>query len=283
MDIKQATKYIKESLKGIYPATEIEAFTKIIFSDVFNINAIEFYTHKDKKLSEHQIETLKNIIGRLLKHEPLQYIIGFTEFYDLKFEVNSNVLIPRQETEELVDLIIKKSDNNETFKILDIGTGSGCIALSLKNSLPKSTVTACDFSDEALEMAKLNAKINNLDLEFLEIDILNEDVTNSLGKFDLIVSNPPYVRELEKEMMSENVLDYEPEMALFVDDNDPLIYYNAITNFALNHLKKGGRLYFEINEFLGKEMKNLLLQSGFKDVIVYKDLNNKDRMTSARL
>jgi len=283
MDIKQAVKYIKESLKGIYPETEIGAFTKIIFSDVFNINAIEFYTHKDKKLSEHQIEKLKNIIERLLKHEPLQYIIGFTEFYDLKFEVNRDVLIPRQETEELVDLIIKDSDKNDALKILDIGTGSGCIALSLKNSLPKSIVTACDFSAEALDMAKKNAKINDLELEFLEINILNEDATNSLGKFDLIVSNPPYVRELEKKMMSENILDYEPEMALFVDDNDPLIYYKAITNFALNHLNKGGRLYFEINEFLGKEMKSLLLESGFNDVIVYQDLNDKYRMTSARL
>jgi release factor glutamine methyltransferase len=222
-------------------------------------------------------------IKDLLKNKPLQYIIGETEFCDLKFKVNENVLIPRPETSELVHLITNRQQttDNSQLTILDIGTGSGCIAISLAKQLPQSQVYALDISEKALCVAKDNAYINNVDITFIHDDILS--LRNKIEtKFDIIVSNPPYVRDLEKAEMRDNVLNCEPHNALFVSDNDPLIFYRNILEFAKTHLKENGEVWFEINEYLGKEMTDLCLEMGFSNVNIYKDFREKERFLSVR-
>lgn len=232
--------------------------------------------HK-RKLSASEEKKFEDALLRLLKHEPIQYIIGETEFFGLKFKVNKNVLIPRPETEELVDWILKdlKSSGKKELSILDIGTGSGCIAISLAKELPNARVSAMDISDGALQIASSNAKMNNVEIDFILQDILK--TTELPEKYDLIVSNPPYVRELEKKEMQRNVLENEPEMALYVKDLEPLIFYQKITKLAETGLKQGGSLYFEINQYLGKETAEILSSSGFKS-FSGKDIFGNDRM-----
>ena len=231
----------------------------------------------------------ENALKALKNHEPIQYIIGQTEFYGLPFYVNENTLIPRPETEELVELILSNTtannhlelvEVNNQFNILDIGTGTGCIAISLAKQLPNANVSAIDVSAKALEMANKNAQLNQVDINFIENDILKicNSELDSATKFDIIVSNPPYVRQLEKQQMQDNVLNHEPHLALFVEDENPLIFYRAITQFATKNLKPNGELYFEINEYLGKEMMALLEAFGFKNIQLKQDLFGKDRM-----
>lgn len=219
----------------------------------------------------------------LLKNKPIQYIIGETEFCDLKFKVNENVLIPRPETSELVHLIVnsQRSTANSQQSILDIGTGSGCIAISLAKMISGSEVYALDISEKALEVAKENAVNNNVEVTFIHDDILS--LKNKIDtKFDIIVSNPPYVRELEKAEMRDNVLNWEPHNALFVSDNNPLIFYRIILEFAKSHLKENGEIWFEINEFLGKEMTELCNEMGFSQVEVFNDFRGKERVLLVR-
>lgn len=272
--------YIRQSLKEYYPITEINAFIKIIFKDIFNINILDIYTGKDINLSDNQLKELEGILGRLKKYEPIQYIIGYTEFYGIQLQVNSNVLIPRPETEEMVDVILKENKETENLNILDIGTGSGCIALVMANNLKTPKVTGWDISEKALETARSNAQKLKLDIIFEKKDILNIDLTNQ--QYDIIVSNPPYVTEEEKAYMEHNVLDWEPENALFVPDNDPLLYYDAIARFGLKTLLENGRIYFEINQLFGKEMANKMQLLGYRDVSILKDMAGKDRIIKAK-
>jgi release factor glutamine methyltransferase len=282
LDLKQV--YHNE-LDAIYGKEEVESFFFISTEHYLNAPRFQFSLQPDFTLTNSETEQFFSILSDLKQQKPIQYIIGETEFYGLPFKVNEGVLIPRPETEELVALIIQslKSQelNSRVIKILDIGTGSGCIAISLAKNLPNAEVYALDVSKEALKVAKANAELNNVQITFVEVDILNEstwDLEFKALEFDVIVSNPPYVRELEKAEIKPNVLDNEPHLALFVDDHNPLAFYKVITNFAVRNLKQKGPLYFEINQYLGKETKQLLIDRDFEDVTLLKDLNGSDRM-----
>ncbi len=285
MTIREAKIYIRTELSDFYPGNEITSFIKTVFLDIFNISSVELILKDNSFLSSKEVKILKDVLTGLKAYEPLQYITGYTEFYGLKIKVNKHVLIPRPETEELVDLIINENKQRQNLKILDIGSGSGCIAVSLAKNLSKSNVFAVDVSLEALNVTKSNTSANNVKVSFIQGNIL-ESLSDYVAferrltyrKFDIIVSNPPYVTFSEKELMEKNVLDYEPGLALFVKDKKPLIYYDAIAKFAKQHLAPHGKLYFEINEKFGNEIKDLLLSAGFKDVEIIKDINGKDRI-----
>lgn len=281
--VKDIRKYYCEQLCSIYDKEEANAMILILFDHYFKIDRVRMALEPNLRLSESEMLTFHFAVKDLLKNKPLQYIIGETEFCDLKFKVNENVLIPRPETSELVHLIAKsqKSTVNSQQSILDIGTGSGCIAISLAKQLPQSQVYALDISEKALCVAKDNAYINNVDITFIHDDILS--LRNKIEtKFDIIVSNPPYVRDLEKAEMRDNVLNWEPHNALFVSDDDPLIFYRNILEFTKTHLKENGEVWFEINEYLGKEMKDLCCEMGFSNVNIYKDFREKERFLSVR-
>lgn len=281
--VKDIRKYYCDQLYSIYDKEEANAMILILFEHYFKIDKVRMALEPNLRLSESEMLTFHFAVKDLLKNKPLQYIIGETEFCDLKFKVNENVLIPRPETSELVHLIAKsqKPKVNSQQSILDIGTGSGCIAISLAKQLPQSQVYALDISEKALCVAKDNAYINNVDITFIHDDILS--LRNKIEtKFDIIVSNPPYVRDLEKAEMRDNVLNWEPHNALFVSDNDPLIFYRNILEFAKTHLKENGEVWFEINEYLGKEMKDLCCEMGFSNVNIYKDFREKERFLSVR-
>ena len=281
--VKDIRKYYCEQLCSIYDKEEANAMILILFDHYFKIDRVRMALEPDLRLSESEMLTFHFAVKDLLKNKPLQYIIGETEFCDLKFKVNENVLIPRPETSELVHLITNRQQttDNSQLTILDIGTGSGCIAISLAKQLPQSQVYALDISEKALCVAKDNAYINNVDITFIHDDILS--LRNKIEtKFDIIVSNPPYVRDLEKAEMRDNVLNWEPHNALFVSDDDPLIFYRNILEFAKTHLKENGEVWFEINEYLGKEMKDLCCEMGFSNVNIYKDFREKERFLSVR-
>jgi release factor glutamine methyltransferase len=285
LDLKQL--YHNE-LDAIYGKNEVESFFFMCTEHLLNAPRFQFSLQPDFTLTNSETHTFVEILSGLKQHKPIQYLLGETEFYGLRFKVNEDVLIPRPETEELVDLIIRydtersrSAHENIKLKILDIGTGSGCIAISLAKNLPNSRVYALDVSKTALNVAKTNAEQNEVEITFVEADILDSESWNLDFKeleFDIIVSNPPYVRQLEKVEIQSNVLDYEPHLALFVEDNNPLQFYKAITNFAVNNLKAEGELYFEINQYLGDETKQLLIDANFKNIELLKDLNNNFRM-----
>lgn len=270
--------YIRQSLNGFYSEMEIKAFTRIILCDVFHLNPLDIYVGKDIKLSEEQTRELDDILSKLRIYEPIQYITGDTYFYGLTFNVNHNVLIPRPETEELVDLIVR--ENKEiNLKLLDIGTGSGCIAISLDLNLLDSEVSAWDISKEALSVATNNADKLCAKVKFVEKNILNAVAVNE--HFDIIVSNPPYVTEKEKVDMERNVIDWEPGLALFVPDEDPLLFYRVISTLGLNALNEGGRIYFEINRAFGQKTKEMMEGLGYHQVEVLKDMSGNDRIIKA--
>ena len=277
--VRDIRKYYCEQLCSVYDNDEANAMILILLEHYFNITRIKMALEPDMRLSESEMLTFHFAVKDLLKNKPIQYVIGETEFCDLKFKVNENVLIPRPETSELVMKIINSQQPtaNSQQLILDIGTGSGCIAISLAKNLPNSKVYALDISEKALEVAKENAINNDADITFIHDDILNLK-NNIETEFDIIVSNPPYVRELEKAEMRDNVLDWEPYNALFVSDNDPLIFYRNILEFAKSHLKENGEIWFEINEYLGKEMADLCKEYGFSDVEIFKDFRGKERI-----
>jgi len=278
--MKSTIQYIEKELAGVYPNTEIDGFTRLIFEAICGWGFTEQVAKKHERISVTDFEKIESIVSRLKKFEPIQYILKETEFYGLKLKVNPSVLIPRPETEELVQWILQ-SKLPANARILDIGTGSGCIALALKNQLKNSEITGIDISEMALETATKNARLNNLDVRFFQADILKWEAF-SWEKYDIIVSNPPYIRESEKQQMHANVLEYEPTNALFVTDNDPLVFYRAISAFAKKYLTEKGRLYFEINENLGSEMSQLLLENGFRDIEISNDINGKNRMVCCR-
>ena len=274
--IKKVISFIKSELKNHYQQNEITSFVFLIFEHLFNYSKAQLHIFQDKEISEDIYLKITKIITDLKTFKPIQYIFGSTEFYNLPFYVSVEVLIPRPETEELVDWIITENKNRQ-IKILDIGTGSGCIAISLAKNLPKSKVTASDISEKALNIVHQNSKLNNIQIETIQLDILN--LPNDFNdKYDIIVSNPPYITEKEKSLMHQNVLEHEPHLALFVPNESPLLFYNAITKFAKTHLNNNGKLYYEINEAFGNETITLLEQNDFKEISLRKDINNKDRM-----
>lgn len=275
-NIKEIILWINSELKSIYPASEINAFVSIIFHYLLNYSKTQLLVNEDKILPTKTIQEINHIVSELKLHKPIQYIIGRTEFYNLNFSIISGVLIPRPETEELVHWVINEN-KGEFFKILDIGTGSGCIAISLAKNMPGSVVYAMDISEDALTLTRKNSMLNNVEIHLTQGDILrNKCLLNET--FDVIVSNPPYVRESEKKYMQANVLDYEPHNALFVPDDDYLLFYRKILEFSHTHLNPNGKVYFEINESFGNEVGLLLEEKNFSEILIKKDLNGKDRM-----
>ena len=280
MTFKQNQTYFLNLLASKYTEEEILFFFRILCEDFFDLPRHKLAFQLDEQLSEEQQTKLNNALLLLQQEYPLQYIIGHTEFYGLKIKVNSSTLIPRPETEELVDWIISSTNKNKEVKILDIGTGSGCMAISLAKNLPKSKVFALDISAEAIKTAKENALINKVNVQFKEANILNAPEIHET--FDIIVSNPPYVLESEKDLMKKNVLDFEPETALFVKDTDALIFYRAIAELSREKLNPDGVLFFEINENKGNQTMDLLKQQNFINIEIKKDYREKDRMVKAQ-
>lgn len=270
--------HIKQLLTGIYSEAEIKSFTKIIFTEVFHLNMLDIYMGKDINLSANQLRELDEILVRLQKYEPIQYIVGCETFFGMSFHVTPAVLIPRPETEELVSLIIKENAGYPA-RILDIGTGSGCIAISLSKNLPQSKVSSWDVSEEALLVARQNNDVLGASVSFNQVDILEYQPNDEA--FDVIVSNPPYVTVSERVDMEENVLHWEPSLALFVPDNDPLLFYRKIAEIGLRLLTPNGNIYFEINQAFGKETAELLLGLGYRNAEIVKDIFGKDRIVKA--
>jgi release factor glutamine methyltransferase len=328
------TKFIKE-LSSLYDDKEMESFFYLILENFHQIKRIDLALNPEMKMNDKQLLHWERVLAHLKKQKPIQYILGETEFYGLPFLVNENTLIPRPETEELVELIIKQNSKSEIppepkvngaklnskLKILDIGTGSGCIAISLAKNISNAEVFAIDISEKALAVAQKNAAINKVKVNFIQADILKinnlEQLPTSNSQlptpsfqlptsifhlpssnsqlptsnfhlpssnsqlptpFDIIVSNPPYVRNLEKAEINPNVMEYEPHLALFVEDDDALLFYRKIAQLALKNLSPKGKLYFEINQYLGKETVELIKSYGFKKVVLYKDIYGNDRM-----
>ncbi len=280
MTIKQAYQQFCTEIQKVYPLRETLSMARIVFEDEFGVTNFE----RVSTLEKAQMDRLSEISDRLLKQEPLQYILGQADFYGLKFMVNENVLIPRPETEELVYWILedlKVSPLTAPIRLLDIGTGSGCIAITLKKKAPDLSVDALDYSKKALEVAKVNAAKNEVFLNFIEADILKKE--DWIAKqYSIIISNPPYIPNSEKDLMPLNVKEFEPGMALFVADDDPLIFYRTVTQFAKQNLAKNGKLFFEMNEFNAAKVHQILEQEGFGNIEIKKDLSGKDRMIMAK-
>ena len=281
MKLKDIQGVFHKELDVIYGKEEVDSFFFILIETYYTVTRMQLALQPDYEVDHYN--TILDALQLLKNEQPIQYILGDTEFYGLPFKVNKHTLIPRPETEELVDWVINQQPKaiNQQLNILDIGTGSGCIAVSLAKSLPNAKVYALDVSKEALKIAMQNAELNHVAVEFIEADILNittygSDFKNL--KFDLIVSNPPYVREQEKEFMTPNVVNNEPHLALFVKDENPLQFYQAITQFALDNLNKEGVLFFEINEYLGHDMIQLLKNNNFNNIELKQDIFKKDRM-----
>jgi len=290
MNIREFRDYFKITLKKLYPASEIDTFLFLLLEEYLNFKRIDIVLKSNFNISSEVLTLLKSSTKLLQQEIPIQYIIGKTEFYGFPFILNEHVLIPRPETEELVTFILDKVSKLEsyhtikkenTIKILDIGTGSGCIPIALKKSLPLAEISALEKSNKALRIAKKNTHLNKVDINLIQQDILKTTQLNNT--YDIIVSNPPYVRESEKKEIKNNVLNNEPHMALFVEDNNPLIFFDKIAELAKNHLTKNGLLFFEINQYLGKETVDLLRLKGFNTIEIKKDIFGHDRVIIASI
>lgn len=268
-----------DEIKDFYDDGEAKANIFYLLNGSLNLDKIAILINRPLRIETAKLDTLHNDIERLKNFEPVQYIVGHTEFYGLTIKVNPSVLIPRPETEELADLVVRENAGS-VLKILDIGTGSGCIALAIKSKIASSDVYACDISPEALSLAKENSMLNKLDVNFFLLDILNDNLPGE--GFDIWVSNPPYVRESEKNLMHPKVLKYEPALALFVDQDDPLLYYREILKQGKSRLNENGKVYFEINEAYGNEMLELLKEQGYRKGRIIRDINGKDRIATAK-
>jgi len=265
--------YFKAELLGITQEREVISWAYIVIQYLLGYNRSDCIIYADQLITPEITDRIQQIVRDLKTQKPLQYILAETEFYGMKFKMNEHTLIPRPETEELVDWVLQEKFNS----VLDIGTGSGCISIALaKHS--KATISAIDISEMALKVAKENAAINEVKIDFIQQDVLQ---THSLQKVDVIISNPPYVLESEKKKMKTNVLQYEPHLALFTPDKEPLLFYKKIGNLAAKSLNCGGKLYFEINEKYGNEILKMLSKIGFVDIALKKDINDKDRMVKA--
>jgi release factor glutamine methyltransferase len=293
MLLKQYKSHFFDALKNIQYEQEIESFFFILTEYLHNLKRVDVALNPNFELSEAAIEKWNSILTELKQEKPIQYITGEAWFYGLKFEVNENTLIPRPETEELVEWILNSpiTQHQTPITILDIGTGSGCIPISLKSNVPQANVSAIDVSEQALEVAKRNAALNKVTINFIQANILEvqdlsklpSSMSNHPSFYNIIVSNPPYVRNLEKQEIKKNVLDYEPHLALFVEDTDALLFYRKIAQLALKNLSPNGLLFFEINQYLGKETVELLESLGFKNIELKKDIYGNDRMVKCSI
>jgi release factor glutamine methyltransferase len=284
--MQQTLQYIQQQLQGLYLTSEIKSFFYLILEFVCKKDKYILLRDKDNQLSSNELIQIQGIVEELKKFRPIQYILGETEFYGLKFKVNENVLIPRPETEELVDRIIRHASGlfpqerkSPAKSVLDIGTGSGCIAVALAKQIPGASVYALDISEKALEVALQNAQANGVSVSFFQQDIF-EDNPFSVFRFpfSIIVSNPPYIVPSEKQQMSPNVLNYEPHQALFVPEEQPLLFYERIADLGLKHLEKNGFLFFETGSLFGKAIAEMLRKKGYQSVELLKDISGKDRM-----
>jgi release factor glutamine methyltransferase len=298
MKLGEAEKYIQQQLATVYDEVESTNIARLVLEDCTSFSRNEILLQRQDEINNEQEEKIAAAIKRLQQHEPVQYVLQKAWFYGLELYVDKNVLIPRPETEELVDWIIKDvkangaavfeknatdADATTQLKILDIGTGSGCIALALKKAMPKAEVWGCDISDEALNVARRNGSALNIRVDFQGIDFLSEAQQRSLPTVDIIVSNPPYIPLNEKDEMDANVVNHEPHTALFVPDNDALVFYQAIARFAKKRLYENGAIYLEIHENLGDTVLQLLKEEGYANVELKKDMQGKDRMVKASL
>ncbi|WP_333862322.1 peptide chain release factor N(5)-glutamine methyltransferase [Sphingobacterium sp.] len=272
----------QRELQTVYDSDEIKAIFFVVIAETFGLNRISYPFRKTVSVSDKDSADILRILQDLKKHRPIQYIFKKADFYGEVFHVDESVLIPRQETEELVDLIIKNHKSSPNLKIIDIGTGSGCIPITLSKQLNDAVVTAVDISKEAIKTAQENAKNLKTSIQFINADIFEWDYIFSDQQYDIIVSNPPYITPGEKQYMGKNVLAYEPELALFIEESAPLIFYDVISSFALKHLAPKGDLYFEINQYLGAEMEELINKKGFEQVKLIKDINGADRIIHAK-
>lgn len=277
MKLKEAIEQLRNGLAGVAEPQEVQAMIRIICEDIFNYDPVDVALRQESELPEFAQERITDLIARMRRHEPLQYIIGWARFHGHKFKVTPTVLIPRPETEQLVDLIVNENTASD-LHVLDMGTGSGCIAISLARALKFASVDALDVSRDALAVARENAAALKVKVRFFESDML---LPQPAATYDIIVSNPPYICWSERESMERNVKDYEPGQALFVPDNDPLMFYKAIAPYAQQSLEKGGRLYLEINQRFGNEVKRLLEDYGFEDVRIIQDSFGKVRFAAA--
>ncbi len=282
--VKNLIRDFHEKLAGIYPEQEIRQILYMLFDEYLGWTKTRVHLSLDAEIHEPEMNSFKLALGELVTGKPIQYILRKAWFNETLLKVGPGVLVPRPETEELCSII--QADHHEQqdqhFSILDVGTGSGCIAIDLKKKFPFSSVTAIDNSIQALEIAVENAFSNNCDVIFMHVDILNQSQWKAMGKYNLVVSNPPYIAESEKRQLHRNVIGFEPANALFVSDDDPLIFYRAICGFACTHLISTGSLYFEINERFGREVCELLVSFGFENVKILKDFHDRERFTSAK-
>lgn len=281
MTVKAIRKLFQKELEQHYPPEEIQALTSVLLEELKGWDKARIIVHADEELKASDEDFLFDALTRLRQFEPIQYILGKDEFFGMSLEVGPGVLIPRPETEELIYLLASFFDKEKALCILDVGTGSCCIALALSKQFPNALVSACDISDTALQFARRNADKNHLAVNFFKADMLKPEIDFPDKSYDLIVSNPPYVRESEKKQMQRNVLDYEPATALFVPDEDPLKFYYALHDLAIKKLKPGGIVALEINEFLGEET-TMVFRKSFADVKLHKDIMGKNRFITAR-
>ena len=283
MTLNEARTVLTKELKNVYETDELRNIIELVIEHITNMSRAEQVKNKVPYLTCTQLEDLDAITERLKKNEPVQYVLGEAWFAGMKFKVNKNVLIPRPETEELVDWIVKESQKSKvkSQNIIDIGTGSGCIPITLKHQLPEANVSAIDVCSEALFNATENAIKLNTEVDFTLLDFLDEEKWNELHQYDIIVSNPPYVKQSEINTIHERVKEFEPHLALFVPDNDPILFYKKLSDFSMKHLNAGGKLFVEINEALGEAVSNLFRSAGFLNVDLKKDMQGKDRMVMA--
>jgi release factor glutamine methyltransferase len=281
--IKAIKSYFREKLQNMFSVSEIKLIVNQAICSRLNLTKADLIIADEVRLSESDLLYFRSIVKRLQEHEPMQYVFGDTVFYDLEIKCDQRALIPRPETEELVDWIVQDFSSMKVDKILDLCTGSGCIALALKNQFSETKIQALEFSSEALALAKENSEALNLEIELIEMDVFAEfsDFNFELNSYDVWVSNPPYIPLAEKALMHPNVLDFEPEMALFVEDDQALIFYKEIALKALKYLKSGGSLYFELNENFADETSNLISDLGFAAIEIKLDLQGKKRMLKA--
>ena len=277
--LKEIQRNFENSLAEIYPKQEIESLFCLVVEHMLGWSKLKLITEYNTLIKQDKSSDIEYIADKLQKNIPIQYVLGETEFYGLRFKLNEHVLIPRQETEELVRWILDslKNTNSDQPKILDIGTGSGCIPISLEKNLVCAKIFGLDISKEVLQIASSNNRLNSTSVKFDELDILRNDLSK-YSNLDVVVSNPPYVLETEKKLMHKNVLEHEPHLALFVNDNEPLLFYSRIANIAFESLKTDGFLFFEINEKYGQETVNLLESLSYKNIQLKKYINGKDRM-----
>ena len=285
MTLNEARTVLTKELKNVYETDELRNIIELVIEHITNMPRAEQLKNKDPYLTCTQLENLDEITERLKKNEPVQYVLGEAWFAGMKFKVNKNVLIPRPETEELVDWIVKESKKSKvkSQNIIDIGTGSGCIPITLKKKFPEANVSAIDVCSEAVFTATENAIEFNAEVDFVLLDFLDEEKWKELGQYDIIVSNPPYVKQSEINVMHQRVKEFEPHLALFVPDNDALLFYKKLSGFSIGHLRSGGSLFVEINETLGEHVVNLFRSAGFTNIELRKDMQGKDRMIKATL